>query len=121
MPYYTFQNPETGEVRSVFQPMLENHSYSQDGVKWDRVFCPPQLAVDTKFDIHSSKDFVEKTRNRRGSFGDICDKAKELSAAREEKIGIDPVKESHLKAYEKKCKGKAHPLARRKAKATEGA
>ena len=61
MAVYLYKNPKTGEVKEVIQRMTEKHSYTQDGVEWERVFISPQTSVDTKIDLMNSQDFVEKT------------------------------------------------------------
>ncbi|MAH50812.1 hypothetical protein CMI37_33650 [Candidatus Pacearchaeota archaeon] len=108
MPFYIFQNPETGEVREVLQKMTEPHEYKEEGVKWQRLWTSPNASIDTQIDPLSSKDFVEKTRNKKGTLGEIWDAAKEGSKKREEIMGKDPVKEKYFKDYSKKRQGVVH-------------
>jgi predicted nucleic acid-binding Zn ribbon protein len=51
MPFYVYQNPNTGEVIEVMQSMKEKHEYTDsEGVKWNRVFLNPNASIDTKID-----------------------------------------------------------------------
>lgn len=110
MPTYIYQNPDTKEYIEVFQTMVEDHVYfDSDGVEWKRVFTVPNAAIDSQIDPHSQRDFVEKTGNKKGTFGDIMDCSKEMSAKRAEKNGgIDPVKEKYYKDYSKERGGAKH-------------
>lgn len=90
--------------------MTEPHIYEENGVKWNRIFCLPQALIDNKWDEDSPQDFVRKTGSKKGTYGDILDKSKELSIKREEKYGRDDVKEKMYSDYEKKRgKGFEHP------------
>lgn len=110
MPEYLFKNPDTGEVKSVFQKMEEEHSYEESGVKWQRVWTVPQTTTDTNVDPFSVKDFLKKTQNA-SKLGDLWDRSKEMSIKREEKIGgEDPLKRSALNEYSESRRGKKHPL-----------
>ena len=53
MPIYLFKNPKNGKVKEVFQSMNSDHIYSEDGVKWERVFTVPQASIDTEIDAIS--------------------------------------------------------------------
>jgi hypothetical protein len=89
--------------------MSEEHKYiDKDGYEWTRIFHIPQSSIDTKIDIFSQKEFVEKTR-KRGSLGDAMDRSKELSLKRAEKCGKDPIKESYYEKYSKRRNGCMHP------------
>jgi len=113
MPIYYFKNPKTGEVKEIIQSMNENHEYEANGVKWEREFTVPNSSIDTIWDPMNSKDFVEKTRTKKGTMGDLYDKSRELSAERERIVGTDKTKEAHFKRYEKDT-GKKHPHRDRK-------
>ena len=110
MPIYEYQNPETGELIEVLQTMVEDHVYfDSDGLEWKRVFTAPNMAIDSQIDPYSTKDFVQKTENKKGTVGDMMDYSKELSQERAEKNGgIDPVKEKYYKDYSAKRKGAKH-------------
>jgi hypothetical protein len=110
MPIYEYQNPETGELIEVLQTMVEDHVYfDSDGLEWKRVFTAPNMSVDSQIDPYSSKDFVQKTENKKGTIGDMMDYSKELSQERAEKNGgVDPVKEKYYKDYSDKRKGAKH-------------
>ena len=106
MPIYLFKNPNTGKTISVFQSMNEEHTYSEDGIKYERVFTVPNAQIDTEFDIDSSSKFVEKTGNMKGTLGEIWDYSQELSNKRASKYdGVDPLRQKAEEKYSKKRKG----------------
>jgi hypothetical protein len=105
IPLYTFLNEKTGETRDIVQGMNDDHSFSEGGVAWRRIYHSPQMSIDTKIDPHSQKDFVRAT-NKKGTMGDIMDLSAELSNKRADKEGTDPVKQKHFQDYEKKNKKK---------------
>lgn len=88
--------------------MLEEHRYSENGVEWRRVFMPPQLAMGARSNDTSERAFIEKTRNMRGSIGDLWDYSSELSQKRAQKEGKDVVKEKFYEDFSKKRGGKVH-------------
>jgi hypothetical protein len=105
MPIYIYKHPEEEDYREIIQTMSEAHVYSEDGVEWKRVFTVPQASIDTKINPFSSKEFVEKTGNKKGTFGDMMDYSAEMSRQREEKVGTDdPVKRKFFDDYKKKNK-----------------
>lgn len=110
MPIYIYKHPEQEEYVEVVQTMLEDHVYfDSDGLEWKRVFTTPNMSIDTSVDPYSSKDFVAKTANKKGTYGDMMDYSQELSHARAEKNGgIDPVKEKYYKDYADKRGGAKH-------------
>ena len=79
MPEYLFENPETGEVISVIQGIDEEHTYSEDGVLFDRVFTVPNASIDSDVDPFSAQQFNEKTKNMKGTMGDMWDYSKAVS------------------------------------------
>lgn len=105
MAIYLFQNPETLEVKEIFQSMSETHCYQEEGVEWKRLYTVPLMSIDTKVDPYSSKDFAKAT-NKKGTLGNMMDLSAELSDKRANKEGIDPVKQKHFDDYEKKNKKK---------------
>lgn len=108
MPYYIFRNPATNEFREIFQSMKAEHVYFAEGVKWEREFTSPQASIDTKIDMYSPKDFVEKSRNKKGTVGELWDASAELSKKREDKNGKDNFKAKYYEDYAKKRRGKKH-------------
>jgi len=108
MPTYIYEDPETGETKEVIQRMNEDHKFESNGKEWRRVFTNPQASIDTKWDEFSNRDFLEKTRAKRGTMGDLFDKSKELSQKREQRAGIDEKKQKIIKQYEENT-GKKHP------------
>ena len=106
MPEYLFENPETGEIISVIQGIDEEHTYSEEGKKFARIFTIPNASIDSSPDPFSSQRFNEKTKNMKGSMGDMWDYSKELSQKRKEIAGgEDPVRKKAEKDYSKKRKG----------------
>jgi hypothetical protein len=114
MPVYLFSNPKNPrEVKEVVMSVNDEHVYIQNGIKWDRVFTVPTASIDTEINENNSGDFVEKTKKKNYSIGDLWDKSAELSAKREKTIGRDPVKEKAANDYKKRT-GKEHPHMRKK-------
>ncbi len=106
MPIYLFKNPKTGKIVSVFQQMNEEHVYSEDGIKYERVFTVPNAQIDADIDVDSSEKFIEKTGKMKGTLGEIWDYSQELSNKRAEKNGgIDPVRQKAEEKYSKKRRG----------------
>lgn len=113
MPSYSFLNPETGEIVDVVQRMTEPHTYSKDGVEWQRQFCIPQTTIDNKIDPFDSKAFVRKTGNFKGNLGDVYAASAEASEKRKKICGgKDPVQQKYFKDWSSKHKGKIHPRDR---------
>ena len=106
MPIYLYKNPKTNKTVSVFQSMNEPHSYSENGVQFERVFTIPNAQIDTEFDIDSSSKFVEKTGKMKGTLGEIWDYSQELSDKRAAKYdGVDPMRAKAEEKYSKKRRG----------------
>jgi hypothetical protein len=110
VPIYTYKHPEQEEYREEVQGMNDKHVYfDSDGLEWKRVFTVPNASIDSKIDPHSSKEFINKTANKKGSMGDIMDYSKDLSLQRAETNGgIDPIKENYYKKYSSKRNGAKH-------------
>lgn len=110
MPIYLYEHPRTKEIKEIVQSVHDKHEYIESGIKWNRVFTIPQVGIDSKLDSYSTeKDFVEKTKNKKDSVGDLWDRSRELSEKRKKIYGKDPVKEKYFKDWSKKRKGKKHP------------
>ncbi len=110
MPIYTYKHPNQEEYREEVQGMNDKHVYfDSDGLEWKRVFTVPNASIDSQIDPHSSKDFINKTANKKGSMGDMMDYSKDLSYQRAEKNGgVDPIKENYYKDYSSKRNGAKH-------------
>jgi len=118
MPEYLYRNPDTGEVLSIIQGMNDEHKFVDDqGLEWQRIFLNPTMSVDSQdVDPFSEQQFVEKTANMKGTYGDMVDYSKEMSQRREEKLGKeDPLRRKVYNDY-KKDRGIAHPKDRPKSK-----
>jgi|TARA_R100000995_G_scaffold84882_1_gene65500 hypothetical protein len=110
MPIYVYKHPEREEYREVFQGMNDEHVYSEDDVKWSRVFLAPNASIDNTIDPFNSQQYMDATYNKKGTIGDMMDLSAELSAKRAEKSGgLDPVKEKFYDNYKKERKGAEHP------------
>mgnify|MGYP003333232259 FL=1 len=109
MPLYSYQNPNTGEIIDVLQGMNDKHSYTdENGLEWKRVFQVPNASVDSQIDPNNPVSFIDATKNKKGTIGDLFDKSAELSEKRA-KGGVDPVKEKFISDYSKRTNGKQHP------------
>lgn len=114
MPIYLFQNPKTQEVIEVIQKMKDDHVYvDENGLEWKRIFTIPAAGIDGRIDSFSPQDFVEKTRGKGMTVGDMWDAAKEHSENREKILGKDPLKEKYYKNYSEKRQGMKHGNQRR--------
>lgn len=109
MAVYLFQNPDTGEVKEIFQQMSDPHTYEEDGKEWKRIFTIPRASIDMNINPMSHADWNRKTENKRGTIGDMMDRSRELSEQRERIVGKDPVKEKLFEDHKKKYRGKYHP------------
>jgi hypothetical protein len=110
MPQYIYQNPNSEEYKLVFQGINDVHEYIDDsGLKWNRVFTTPQVSTVGAIDPFSQNDFVNKTSQKKGSYGDLVDQSKELSAKRAEQLGYDPVQNKYFDDYSKSRRGIKHP------------
>ena len=110
MPIYIYKHPEEEKYTEQFQGMNDKHVYfDPDGLEWKRVFTIPYASIDSQIDPYSSKEFIQKTENKKGTLGDMMYYSKEMSQSRAEKNGgIDPVKENYYKDYSSKRKGAKH-------------
>ena len=108
MPAYIFEHPDTGETREEFQKMDEPHVYiDENGIECKRVFTVANFSVDGKINPFSSKGFVDATRNKKMSVGDLWDMSAEMSQQREGRVGgKDPVLNEYEKKEQNKRKGK---------------
>ena len=109
MPIYIYKHPTEEEYEEVVQSMNDPHTYSKDGVEWERVFFAPNMAVSASDDPFSANNYVQKTANMKGTVGDLLDYSAELSERRAEANGgVDPIKKKALENYSKKTGGKKH-------------
>lgn len=107
MPEYLFRNPETDEYISVIQGVNENHSYSENGVEFERVFTVPNASIGSKQD-GSYEAFKKATTNKKITLGDAWDISRESSEKRQQAQGRDEVKKSFFEDYSKKRQNKKH-------------
>ena len=107
MPIYTFEHPDTGEVREVLQKMTDSHEYEAEGVEWRRVWACPNAAIDSEID-GSKENFLKHISERKGTYGEVMDASREASEKRIKKYGRDTVKEKYFKEYSEKRHGMKH-------------
>lgn len=109
MPLYDFEHPKTGKIQSVYFGMNDEKKFvDEKGVEWKRVWSVPNAAIDTKVDPNSVSDFIKVT-NKPGTYGELQDRAAELSEKRADKNGgQDPVKEQYYEDYSKTRHGLKH-------------
>src|SRR6266404_3756250 len=117
MPNYTFENLKTKEIQ-VFNFSLDNHpTWGEvreiDGQKWKRIMethAPMGIVKDT-INPHSSEAFVDETKRKKGTVGDLIERSQELSEQRKKQSidGRDSVKDKFLDGWSKKRGGKKHP------------
>lgn len=111
MGLYTYKHPKKSKYIDIIQSMNDVHSYTdEEGVEWERVWTKPLMAVDSKIDPFSQKDFVAKTGAKRGTYNDLLETSKEMSIKRQEKTGRDEVREKYFENWSKTRGGKRqHP------------
>lgn len=111
MPLYEYQNEGTGESKLISQGMNDEHTYSENGIKWTRIFSIPQAAFDTvALDPFNKKDFTNKTGKGKGVLGDLFKRSREMSEKRKALAGgQDVVADQYKKDYAKARKGKVLP------------
>jgi predicted nucleic acid-binding Zn ribbon protein len=112
MPIYLFQNGENGEIKEILQGMNEPHTYSENGIKWNRVFTKPTASVNaTITNPFSAADFRARTESKSETIGSLMDRSKEYSEKRKDKLGvkIDPAKKRFWDNWSKERKGKKPP------------
>ena len=108
MPIYLFKHPDTDETAEVIQKMNDFHIYiDDDGLEWERVWTAPNAAIDCKLD-GSMESFMEYTKDKKGTVGDIWEASERSSKIREKQTGKDNVKQKHFKKYSKKRRGMKH-------------
>jgi hypothetical protein len=100
MPIYLYKHPKTEELIEVLQAANEVHKFSKDGVEFERVYYAPNISIDSRVDPYTSKSFVEKSRNKKGTIGDLLKESKELSEKRGG-AGNDPVLKNFYSSYQK--------------------
>jgi len=114
--FYSFVHTVTGETKEVEMPMSDYKPYKGEDGKdegWQRVYDTPQVNIGNyvakKVDPWDNKQFVNRTGNMKGTYGDLQDFSAQMSEqrAKESVTGEDPVKRKHFDKYEKNV-GKKH-------------
>jgi len=110
MPVYIYKHPQKNEYIEVVQSMQDKHTYTDnEGLQWQRVWTNPQLNCDSNINPFSNSDFISKTGNMKGSYGDMLDYSKELSEKRKSMHGgADPVQQKYFKEYSENRNGAKH-------------
>ena len=114
MPLYTYFRESTEEFIDIMQGMNDTHLYSGEcgtQADWNRVYYSPQMSMDTQIDPFSSKQFNDRTRDKKGTVGHLLDYSAEMSDKRASQAGgIDPVKQKYFENYSKERRGAKHQL-----------
>lgn len=109
MPIYIYEHPKTKKRKEIFQSMKEDHVYEENGIKWNRVFTSSCASIDTEIDPFSAEDFEKKTANKKGTYGDLMDRSREMGLKRKDKDGVDLVRKAYYENWSKERNGKIHP------------
>ena len=94
-------------------PMKDYQPYKGENGKedfWERIYDLPQVNIGNAktVDPFDNNRFVTKTRDMKGTYGDLLDYSNELSERRAASNGgEDPDKRKHFDNYEKRT-GKKH-------------
>ena len=81
-------------------------------IGWQRVYDTPQVNIGNyvakKVDPWDNKQFVNRTGNMKGTYGDLQDYSAQMSEkrAKESITGEDPMKRKHFDKYEKNVQAK---------------
>lgn len=103
MPLYLFEDQDGKQITVVMdtkQPIEAYHSQVVNGKTYKRVYTVPCASVDSRVGV-TSDEFRRATTNKKMKVGEMQDLSKEMHLRREEKEGIDPVKEKFYENYEK--------------------
>ena len=120
MPIYVYKHPEEELYEEVVQGMNDPHTFSKDGVEWQRVFLSPNMAISSDDNPFDSNAFLQKTANMKGTFGDMMDYSSELSEKRAAARGGEaPLKRKLYDDYEKRV-GKKHVADKNKSFENKG-
>ena len=120
---YKFENTKTGEIHEVEMSMKDYGPYkgpSGNDKHWQRVYEAPQINMGVStaksIDPWDNNSFVNRTKDMKGSYGELMDHAKDLSnkRAKESLTGEDPVKRKYLNKYSAERGGKKHPSEMKK-------
>jgi hypothetical protein len=114
--FYNVIHETTGETKEVEMPMSDYKPYKgEDGQDegWKRVYDSPQVNIGNyvakKVDPWDNKQYVNRTGNMKGTYGDLHDYSAQMSEKRASGsiTGEDPIKREHFDKYEKKT-GQKH-------------
>ena len=120
---YKFENTETGEAIEVEMSMKDYEPYkgpSGDDKRWQRIYEAPQInmgvSTSKSIDAWDNNSFVNRTKEMKGSYGELLDPAEDLSnkRAKDSLTGEDPVKRKYLNKYSSERGGKIHPSEMKK-------
>ena len=86
-----------------------NHNYTDEkGCRWSRIWNLPQInsTSASNIDPFNKKQWTERTREKKGTLGNLFDESKEMSLKRTDKEGFDVHREKYYADYSKKRRGK---------------
>ena len=88
-----------------------------EGGKWRRIPTLPYAAQDTQINPDSAADFVRKTGQMKGTWGDLEKMSAEMSAKRAAKNNnVDPIAERYYEKHKATTGLEHHVVKKRKAK-----
>lgn len=114
---YKFKHTKTGEIHEVEMSMKDYEAYkgpNGDDEHWERVYEAPQINMGVStaksIDPWDNNSFVNRTKDMKGTVGDLLDHSAELSTkrAKESFNGEDPLKRKYFDDYSKARGGKKH-------------
>ncbi len=120
---YKFKNSKTGEIHEVEMPMKDYAPYKgpdDNDDLWERIYEAPQISMGVStaksIDPWDNNSFVNRTKDMKGSYGELLDHAEDLSKKRAKQsiTGEDPVKRKYLDKYSAERSGKKHPSEMKK-------
>jgi hypothetical protein len=104
--YYSFKDaPKIGSI------------VEHEGKRWRRMPTMPCAASDTQINENSASEFVRKTGQMKGTYGQMLDYSAEMSEKRAAKNnGIDPIAERYYEKHKATTGLEHHVVKKRKAK-----
>lgn len=123
MPLYQFSKVSDPDVKDSFYfsmkdaPELGAVWKDENGIEWKREFTVPYAASNSQIDPNNANDFVQKTAEKKGTYGNLLDASRELSEKRaKEHGGVDPVQKKYFDEYKKARHGVQHLEERKQQK-----
>ncbi len=117
MPNYSFENLKTKEIKVFFFPLDNHPTWNEvreiEGQKWKRIMEErAPLGIIKNSTPSSSQEFLDETKRKKGTVGDLIERSAELSEqrAKQSPTGRDPTRDKYLDNWSKKRGGiRKHP------------